>query len=252
MSALLNKAGKRLFAKHLEQYTPADPLYEVYTNEKGKQKRRKRALPPGLSKRDAQILRTLMGRAHHLDRGFSILGMRFGYTFLIGLIPLAGDFTDIGLNYLLILRPAQKLDLPGWLVRHMLMNNAISAGVGFVPIVGDVFVGSFKANSRNVALLEEFLRIRGEEAIKMGGVQDVTEGKRLGWFGKAKAKNNAAQAALSQNDVEQVKPGAGMTGAELQNTLADAPSTQKRGFFGSRSRKSKAPPLGTIPPASAN
>ena len=48
----------------------------------------------------------------------------------------------------------------------MLLNNAISAAVGFVPIVGDVVLAAFKANSRNAALLEEFLRIRGEEFLK--------------------------------------------------------------------------------------
>jgi hypothetical protein len=41
MSAMLGKAGKKLFAKHLEQYAPEDPLYETYTNERGKKKQRK-------------------------------------------------------------------------------------------------------------------------------------------------------------------------------------------------------------------
>lgn len=40
-SALLGKAGKKLFEKHLEQYAPADPKYEFYVDEHGKQKRRK-------------------------------------------------------------------------------------------------------------------------------------------------------------------------------------------------------------------
>ncbi|KAJ2922851.1 hypothetical protein H1R20_g14236, partial [Candolleomyces eurysporus] len=41
MSALLGKAGKKLFENHLENYAPADPLYEFYTDEQGRQKRRK-------------------------------------------------------------------------------------------------------------------------------------------------------------------------------------------------------------------
>jgi len=41
MSALLGKAGKELFAKHIERYAPADPLYENYTDAKGRQRRRK-------------------------------------------------------------------------------------------------------------------------------------------------------------------------------------------------------------------
>ena len=49
----------------------------------------------------------------------------------------------------------------------MLFNNAVSAGVGFVPIIGDIVLAAFKANSRNAALLEEFLRIRGVEALKI-------------------------------------------------------------------------------------
>ena len=48
----------------------------------------------------------------------------------------------------------------------MLLNNAISVGVGVVPIVGDIVLAMFKANSRNAALLEEFLRVRGAEFLK--------------------------------------------------------------------------------------
>lgn len=48
----------------------------------------------------------------------------------------------------------------------MLFNNAISAGVGLIPLVGDIGIAVIKANSRNAALLEEFLRIRGQEYLK--------------------------------------------------------------------------------------
>jgi hypothetical protein len=33
--------------------------------------------------------------------------MRFGWDFIISLLPLAGDFADIGLNYYLVLRKVQ-------------------------------------------------------------------------------------------------------------------------------------------------
>lgn len=36
-----------------------------------------------------------------------------------------------------------------------------------IPLVGDVILATFKANSRNAALLEEYLRIRGEEYLKV-------------------------------------------------------------------------------------
>ena len=77
--------------------------------------------------------------------------------------------------------------IPGWLLRQMLLNNAVSAAVGLVPFVGDVVLAMYKANSRNAALLEEFLRIRGEEFLKMQA-------------GRA-ASDDAQQAAL--------RPGAG-------------------------------------------
>lgn len=116
-----------LFAKHLEQYSPADPLYEEYTNAKGKKKRRKvrsrprfingyssstmqRATPPGLSARDAKILKSVQRRAHYLDKGFNICGLRFGWTFILGIIPMAGNIADAGLNYYLVVRKAQQAE----------------------------------------------------------------------------------------------------------------------------------------------
>lgn len=262
MSAMLGKAGKKLFEKHLEQYAPEDPLYETYTNDRGKKKQRKRAPPPGLSARDAQILKSVQKRAHYLDKGFSICGMRFGWAFIIGLLPLVGDFADIGLNYYLVLRKARQADLPGWLVRRMLMNNLVSAGVGFVPVAGDVVLAMFKANSRNAALLEEFLRIRGEEYIKIHGERDngVKKGpsifKKLTTGGKSEEANKGN---LSKADQEQVKPGAGMVPGEVpvdENTEetrpppASASSSNNKSlkknftsFFGSK-KSSLPPPAG--------
>lgn len=57
---------------------------------------------------------------------------------LQGIIPGAGDIANALLNYTLVLRPSKEADLPDWLVRQMGFNNAVSAGVGFVPFVGDL------------------------------------------------------------------------------------------------------------------
>lgn len=40
-SDIARKAGLKLFEKHLKEYEPVDPLYETYTDKKGRQKRRK-------------------------------------------------------------------------------------------------------------------------------------------------------------------------------------------------------------------
>jgi len=223
------KAGKRLFEKHLEQYAPQDPLYEFYTDDRGKQRRRQRQLPPGLSKRDARILKSVQRRAHYLDKGFNLCGFRCGWTLFIGLIPVAGDIADISLNYFLVVRKSRQADIPPWLLRQMLTHNVVSAGVGLIPIAGSVVVAVYKANSRNAALLEEFLRIRGEEYLKMntgpgGRALNATEkaekqSKGWGWLKKR---------GVSQKNAEQVKPGAGMVEGEAVPTVPiDADSLGK-------------------------
>ncbi|KAG2153989.1 hypothetical protein DEU56DRAFT_772204 [Suillus clintonianus] len=216
MTSYLQTAGTKLFKKNLEQYQPEDPLYEVYTDNRGKQRRRKRAIPPGLSARDAKILKSVQRRAHYLDKGFSICGLRFGWTFIIGIIPGAGDVADVTLNYFLVVRKARQAELPGWLVRRMLLNNVVSALSGLVPVAGDVVMAVFKANSRNAALLEEFLRIRGEEFLKLQADQEQGRSQ-----------------SVPENDSRQVKPGAGMS----DDAAATAPQQKTR--FVSWSRKDK-------------
>lgn len=44
----------------------------------------------------------------------------------------------------------------------MFLNLAIATSVGLIPIVGDVMIAAYRANSRNAMLLEEYLRHRGE------------------------------------------------------------------------------------------
>ncbi|PSR74240.1 hypothetical protein PHLCEN_2v9984 [Hermanssonia centrifuga] len=165
-SGLAISAGRKLFERNLDQYAPADPLYETYVDKKGRERRRKRELPPGLSARDAKILKSVKRRAHYLDKGFNLCGLRFGWTFIIGIVPGAGDIADATLNYILVVKKARQAEIPDWLLRKMLLNNAVSAAVGLVPFVGDIVLATFKANSRNAAILEEFLRIRGEEYLK--------------------------------------------------------------------------------------
>lgn len=70
----------------------------------------------------------------------------------------------------------------------MLVNQVITCVCGMVPILGDLIVAIFGCNSRNVALLEEYLIIRGSEYLR-------SDGDRL-------------------YDPEDIKPGAGMERGE--------------------------------------
>ncbi|KAF9236269.1 hypothetical protein BU15DRAFT_89212 [Melanogaster broomeanus] len=189
MSSYMQTAGVKLFQQHLEQYSPPDPLYEYYTDARGRQRRKKRDVPPGLSSRDAKILKSVQRRAHYLDKGFNLCGFRFGWTFIIGIIPGAGDIADATLNYVLVLRKARQADLP--------------RGSGAVPVVGDVVLAMYKANSRNAMLLEEFLRIRGEEYLKLQAERE-----------KESATGQVVASSVSNDDAKQVKPGSGMASNE--------------------------------------
>lgn len=147
--------------------------------------------------------------------------MRFGWTFVIGIIPGVGDVADASLNYLLVVRKARQAEIPSWLLRHMLMNNAVSAAVGFVPIAGDVVLAMYKANSRNAALLEEFLRIRGEEFLKLkaqGKNPEAVAQPSSTKPGDSSKKVKEVAKGVTKADAEQVKPGAGREQGEVVNS----------------------------------
>lgn len=69
-----------------------------------------------------------------------------------GIIPGLGDVVDASLNYALVVKPARELGIPSDLVTKMLVNNAISAGLGLVPLIGDLGLAAWRANSRNAHL----------------------------------------------------------------------------------------------------
>jgi len=225
-SAIAKKAGLKVFERHLESYTPKDPLYEFYTDGQGKQRRRKRELPPGLSKRDAAILTAVKRRAHYLDKGFTICGFRFGWTFIIGLIPGVGDVVDATLNYTLVVRKCKQAEIPGWLLSKMLANNVISAAVGFIPLIGDVILAQFRANSRNAALLEEFLRVRGEEFLA------AQQGQAAG---PNAAIVRPGAGAKSGERIPVPAPGQAVPEAQLP-VGAPPPKDKKRTWFGRSSK----------------
>jgi hypothetical protein len=97
--------------------------------------------------------------AKMLDARFSIAGVRFGFDAIIGLVPGFGDaFTLLAALYPMYL--VRKHGLPRRFLRKMLRNAVIDAVGGLVPVVGDLFDVYFKANLKNLALLEEAVRAK--------------------------------------------------------------------------------------------
>src|SRR4051812_44613840 len=79
--------------------------------------------------------------------------LRFGLNSLIGLAPVAGDAV-MALISLYIVAEAVQLGLPRQKIVRMLANVAIEATAGSVPILGDIFDTFWKANLRNVAIID--------------------------------------------------------------------------------------------------
>lgn len=93
-----------------------------------------------------------------LDDIFRIPGtkLRFGIDPLLGLIPGGGDLAGGMLSGYIVLAAARAGAPPSVLVR-MGVNILIDAVVGVVPLLGDLFDATFKANRRNAALLQEYV-----------------------------------------------------------------------------------------------
>jgi len=87
-------------------------------------------------------------------------GIRIGLDPILGLIPGLGDVAGAGMaGYTVLL--AARLGAPRSVILRMLGNVALDTLVGAVPLLGDLFDAGWKANTRNVALLERYLERPG-------------------------------------------------------------------------------------------
>jgi len=104
---------------------------------------------------DAARLDRLRRLAILLDNSIPIpgTGIRVGLDALLGLVPGAGDLAG-GAFSLYILLQAARLGVPRTLLARMGWNLVVDVVVGAVPLLGDLFDAGFKANMRNLALLE--------------------------------------------------------------------------------------------------
>ena len=93
-----------------------------------------------------------------LDSSIPIPGTRFtiGVEALIGLLPFLGDLIGVALSGY-ILTEASRLGAPKSVLLRMAFNVALEGIVGIIPVAGDVFDAAYKANQRNVRLLEAWL-----------------------------------------------------------------------------------------------
>ena len=102
--------------------------------------------------------------AYWLDNAFRVPGtqIRFGLDPLIGLVPGLGDVAGGLLSAYIVLEAARAgASVP--VVLRMLANLGLDMLFAAVPVLGDLFDAGFKANTRNMALLQRHLE-QPEEA----------------------------------------------------------------------------------------
>ncbi len=91
-----------------------------------------------------------------MDSRFTIPGtnIRFGLDSLIGLVPGVGDLSTFAVSGYMLWIMANNGG-SGFLLARMTVNILIDAIVGSVPLLGDIFDVAFKANMRNLRLMQE-------------------------------------------------------------------------------------------------
>lgn len=105
------------------------------------------------------VRRRLARLAWLLDNSIPVPGTpyRIGLDAIIGLVPGLGDVVGVLLSSYIV-REAARLGAPPSVLTRMAFNVAVEGFVGLVPFLGDIFDAAWKANARNLALLDAHFR----------------------------------------------------------------------------------------------
>jgi hypothetical protein len=93
-----------------------------------------------------------------MDQGLRVPGTsyRFGLDPIIGLIPGLGDAAGALLGGAILIE-AMRSRVAHYTLLRMSGNIALDALIGAIPLLGDLFDFGWKANSKNLQLLERHL-----------------------------------------------------------------------------------------------
>lgn len=110
--------------------------------------------PDQVSPRIRQLVDLMEGK-------FQVPGtdIEFGMDAIIGILPGIGDFIGLAIGSLVVIE-GWRLKMPLRVLLMMGFNLWIDAALGSVPVVGDTFDLFFKANRRNLELLDKQLEQR--------------------------------------------------------------------------------------------
>ena len=117
---------------------------------------------------DAAMARITMV-ARLMDSLFAIpgTGIRVGVDAVLGLVPVLGDIlSQVIATY--IIWEARQLGVSKVTLARMVGNTLIDTVFGAVPLVGDAFDVAFRANMKNLRLLQKHLEKRGYQPAGTG------------------------------------------------------------------------------------
>lgn len=184
MSKFLIKwvANRFLKDNQLNKFGVEDPYYEnivIGSTKDGQPKYKKvvRKIPEGISLNDQSVLAKVKKQAYRYDMWFTALGMRFGLSSLVGLIPIVGSVVTTYWSLSLFLN-ARSLDdgLPLDIQLLFLFNILVDFLLSLIPIVGDIIEVGYKANLRNFLLLEKHLTRVGQKNAGLITAEEVRPG----------------------------------------------------------------------------
>ena len=122
-----------------------------------------------------EVRQRLKRLAWLLDSSIPIPGTRLsiGIDALIGLVPFLGDLVGVLLSSSILVEAA-RIGVSRSVLARMALNVAVEGLAGLVPLAGDVFDAAWKANQRNVRLLDQWLdqprRAERSSFLLVGGI----------------------------------------------------------------------------------
>jgi hypothetical protein len=105
-------------------------------------------------------IRRLRRLSYLLDDVIRIPGTpyRIGIDPLLDVLPIGGDFLGTAFSVYIVLEAA-RLGVPRAALVQMVLNILLDTVISTVPVLGTVVDATWKANRKNIALLQEHLDI---------------------------------------------------------------------------------------------
>lgn len=121
-----------------------------------------------LSESDQAALERARRAGTLLDEAVEIpgIGYRVGIDPILSIMPVSGDLAGAALS-MYIVAEATRLGVPPKTLVRMLANIGVDTVGGSVPVAGTLVDAVWKANQRNVALLEDHLAERNGTEISV-------------------------------------------------------------------------------------